>query len=142
MVTSNGLVRRPCLILKDEEGKYDRVAYYHSKKDTEPIVTLKVGEYVSDIVDEFIHKDQKVLGNRNMLLTELSEDGNEVHLWMSKAFDIAHDTLFHPRSIYKQVVDNCATSHQTQPSAANSSMLSIKSCCQPGKSFASGKPTR
>lgn len=46
-------------------------------------------------------------GNRNMLLTELSEDGNEVHLWMSKAFDIAHDTLFHPRSIYKQVVENC-----------------------------------
>lgn len=107
VVTSNGVVRRPCLILKNEEGKYDRVAYYHSKKDAEPIVVLKEGEYVSDVVDEFVHKEEKVLGNRNMLLTSISEDGNEVHLWMSKAFDIAHDTLFHPISIYKQVVENC-----------------------------------
>lgn len=107
VVTSSGLVRRPCLILKNENGVYDRVAYYHSKKDAEPIVTLKVGEYVSDVVDEFIHKDNKVLGNRNMLLRSLSEDGDEVHLWMSKAFDIAHDNLFHPRSLYKQVVENC-----------------------------------
>ena len=107
VVTSNGVVRRPCLILKNEEGKYDRVAYYHSKKDTEPIVVLKEGEYVSDVVDEFVHKEEKVLGNRNMLLTSISEDGNEVHLWMSKAFDIAHDNLFHPRSLYKQVVENC-----------------------------------
>ncbi len=107
VVTSNGVVRRPCLILKNEEGKYDRVAYYHSKKDTEPIVVLKEGEYVSDVVDEFVYKEEKALGNRNMLLTSISEDGNEVHLWMSKAFDIAHDTLFHPRSIYKQVVENC-----------------------------------
>ena len=107
VVTSNGVVRRPCLILKNEEGKYDRVAYYHSKKDTEPIVVLKEGEYVSDVVDEFVFKDEKVLGNRNMLLTSLSEDGNEVHLWMSKAFDISHDNLFHPRSLYQQVVENC-----------------------------------
>ena len=107
VVTSNGVVRRPCLILKNEEGKYDRVAYYHSKKDTEPIVVLKEGEYVSDVVDEFVHKEEKVLGNRNMLLTSISEDGNEVHLWMNKAFDIAHDNLFHPRSLYKQVVENC-----------------------------------
>lgn len=42
-----------------------------------------------------------------MLLTSISEDGNEVRLWMSKAFDIAHDNLFHPRSLYKQVVENC-----------------------------------
>ena len=108
VVTSNGVVRRPCLILKNEEGKYDRVAYYHSKKDAEPIVVLKEGEYVSDVVDEFVYKEEKALGNRNMLLTSISEDGNEVHLWMSKAFDIAHDTLFHPRSIYKQVVENCS----------------------------------
>ena len=107
VITSNGVVRRPCLVLKNEEGVYDRVAYYHSKKDPEPIVVLKVGEYTSDVVDEFVFKDEKVLGNRNMLLTSLSEDGNEVHLWMSKAFDISHDNLFHPRSLYQQVVENC-----------------------------------
>ncbi len=45
VVTSDGLVRRPCLILKNEAGVYDTVAYYHSKKDAEPIVTLKKDEY-------------------------------------------------------------------------------------------------
>lgn len=107
VITSNGLVRRPCLVLKNEDGDYDRVAYYHSKKDSEPIVTLKVGEYVSDVVDEFIHNDKKVLANRNMLLTEMDKSGDEVHIWMSKAYDISHDTLFHPTSLYKQVVENC-----------------------------------
>lgn len=107
VVTSNGVVRRPCLILKNEDGIYDRVAYYHSKKDADPIVVLKVGEYKINVIDELIYKDEKVLANRNMLLTALSEDGNELHLWMSKAFDIAHDKLFHPRSLYQQVVENC-----------------------------------
>lgn len=107
VITSNGLVRRPCLILKNEDGVYDRVAYYHSKKDSEPIVVLKVGEYTTDVVDEFIYKDEKALGNRNMLLRSMSEDGDDVHLWMSKALEIGHDKLFHPTSLYKQVVDNC-----------------------------------
>ena len=105
-VTSDGLIRRPCLILKNEAGVYDRVAYYHSKKDAEPGVVLKKDDYTVGIVDEFLHKEQTVLGNRNMLLMDLAEDGSMVRLWMSKAFDIAHDTLFHPRSIYKQVVEN------------------------------------
>ena len=105
-VTSDGLIRRPCLILKNEAGVYDRVAYYHSKKDAEPVVVLKKDDYTVGVVDEFLHKEQTVLGNRNMLLMDLAEDGSMVRLWMSKAFDIAHDTLFHPRSIYKQVVEN------------------------------------
>ena len=105
-ITSNGLIRRPCLILKNEEGKYDRVAYYHSKKDSEPIVTLKVGEFTSDVVDEYILNDNKVLGNRNMLLRALDESGDEVHLWMGKCLDLSHDTLFHPTSLYQQIIEN------------------------------------
>lgn len=106
VVTSNGLVRRPCLILKNEVGIYDKVAYYHSKKDIEPIVVLKKDDYTVGVLDEYIYKDSKAMGNRNMLLMDIEEDGSMVRLWMSKAFDIAHDTLFHPKSIYKQVVEN------------------------------------
>ena len=106
VITSKGLVRRPCLILKNEEGKYDRVAYYHSKKDAEPIVVLKKDEYTPSVVDEFIYKEEKVMASRHMLVMDLAEDGSFVRLWMSKAFDIAHDNLFHPKSLYKQVVDN------------------------------------
>lgn len=106
VVTSNGLVRRPCLILKNDEGKYDRIAYYHSKKDTEPIVVLKKDDYTVGIVDEMLYKDQNVMASRNMLLMDVAEDGSMVRLWMSKAFDITHDTLFHPRSLYKEVIEN------------------------------------
>ena len=106
VVTSSGLVRRPCLILKNEEGKYDRVAYYHSKKDVEPIVVLKKDEYKMGVVDEMIYKEEKVMASRNMMVMDIVEDGSFVRFWMSKAFDVAHDTMFHPKSLYKQIVDN------------------------------------
>lgn len=40
VLLSGGLIRRPALILKGEDGKYDRVAIYKSKKDLDPIVVL------------------------------------------------------------------------------------------------------
>ncbi len=106
VVTSSGLVRRPCLILKNEDGVYDRVAYYHSKKDAEPIVVLKKDEYKMTVVDEMIYKEEKIMATRNMMVMDIAEDGNFVRFWMSKAFDAAHDTMFHPKSLYKQIVDN------------------------------------
>ena len=42
ILTSSGFVHRPCLILKNQQGIYDTVAVYKSKKETEPIVSLKV----------------------------------------------------------------------------------------------------
>lgn len=41
-----------------------------------------------------------------MMVMDLAEDGSFVRLWMSKAFDIANDSMFHPKSLYKQVVEN------------------------------------
>ncbi len=106
VVTSSGLVRRPCLILKNEDGVYDRVAYYHSKKDAEPIVVLKKDEYKMTVLDEMIYKEEKVIASRNMMVMDIAEDGSFVRFWMSKAFDVAHDTMFHPKSLYKQIIDN------------------------------------
>ncbi len=106
VVTSSGLVRRPCLILKNEDGVYDRVAYYHSKKDAEPIVVLKKDEYKMTVLDEMIYKEEKIIASRNMMVMDIAEDGSFVRFWMSKAFDVAHDTMFHPKSLYKQIIDN------------------------------------
>ena len=106
VLTSKGRVRRPCLILKNEEGIYDTVAYYHSKKDEEPIVTLKKDEYKVGIVDDMFWNEEHVTGNRNMLLMDLEPDGSMVRLWLSRAMNTEHDHLFHPRSLHKQVVEN------------------------------------
>ena len=77
-----------------------------AKRDAEPIVVMKKDEYKVGVVDEFIHKEEKAMGNRNMMVMDIAEDGSFVRLWLSKAFDITHDTLFHPKSLFKQVVEN------------------------------------
>ena len=43
ILTSNGLIRRPSLVLKNENGIYDRIAVYKSKKDTTPLAVCYVG---------------------------------------------------------------------------------------------------
>ena len=106
IVTSNGLVRRPCLILKNEEGIYDHVAMYHSKKDSEPIITLHLDEYVDTVLDTFMMGEEKVVGNRSMRLFEVAPDGSKVRLWLGKALDVSKDMLWHPKSLYKSVVEN------------------------------------
>ena len=58
------------MILKNEEGSYDRIAYYHSKKDVDPIVVIKKDEYVADVVDDMIWNDEYVTASRNMLLMD------------------------------------------------------------------------
>lgn len=105
-ITSAGLVRRPCLILSNEQGVYDRVAIYQSKKDKEPMRVLKVGDYVSDFVDEIHHQGQKKLANRCIQLLELAEDGSRVRLWMSMACDIHQDAVFHPKSLLQKINEN------------------------------------
>ena len=72
----------------------------------EPIVVLKKDEYKMGVVDEMIYKEEKVMASRNMMVMDIAEDGSFVRFWMSKAFDVAHDTMFHPKSLYKQIVDN------------------------------------
>ena len=103
---SRGLVRRPVLILKNEQGVYDRVAIYKNKKSAEPIVVIHEDEYVSDFLDEAYKKDEKIMANRNARLLEIAPDGTKVRLWGSAAMDFSNDTLWHPKSLLADVVEN------------------------------------
>ena len=40
------------MILQNEQGVYDHIAIYKSKKSAEPIVVIHEDEYVSDFIDE------------------------------------------------------------------------------------------
>ena len=104
---SKGLINRPCLALKNEEGIYDRVALYKSKKEKEPIVVLKVGEFTRDIVDSAI-KDDVTYPNctRDMKLIEMAPDGSQLRMYVSAAMDNEFDGVFHPTSLFKTVTDN------------------------------------
>ena len=106
VLLSKGLVRRPALILKNDEGKYDRVAIYKSKKDEEPIVTLELGKMTPDVFDVSIKNDTTYEVNRNMKLLEIAEDGSEIALYVSGAMDIHNDTVWHPKRLFKDVAEN------------------------------------
>lgn len=106
LLLSQGLIRRPCLILKNEAGKYDRVAIYKNKKTTTPIVVLENDVYTRDVVDEAIKDDERVMVNRNMRILELAEDGSKLRMWVSAAMDFNNDTVWHPKSMLKDVVEN------------------------------------
>lgn len=106
ILLSKGLIRRPCLILKNDAGEYDRVAIYKSKKETVPIVTLEKDVYVSDVVDEAIKNDERLLVNRNMRLLEIDPNGDSLRLWVSAAMDFNNDAVWHPKNLLKEITEN------------------------------------
>jgi len=103
MLFGHGMVRRVGLILPNNEGKYDRVAFYKNKHSKEPLYTLQVGQMESNIIDEVIHDDTKYMARRSGRLLNIAEDGSMLKIWFSGALDIANNTLWSPKSLYDTV---------------------------------------
>lgn len=105
---SGGLLRRPALLLKDETGKYSQVKIYKSKKEDTPFADLKgIGKMYSDIVDEAVKADGTVVrAARNMKILRAEEDGSQVLLYYSDAMDCDNDSAWHPKRLFKEVMDN------------------------------------
>ena len=57
LLLSQGMIRRPGLILPNEDGIYDRVALYKSKKEAEPFVILEAGKIKGQIYDQAVVGD-------------------------------------------------------------------------------------
>lgn len=107
LLLSNGRIRRPVLLLKNDVGLYDNIAVYKSKKELEPIFRAKNKEFVRNIVDQaFKPTDEPCRAVRNFKILEIAEDGTKVRMHISGAMDIDTDSVWHPKSLYKEVVDN------------------------------------
>ncbi len=102
---SHGLIRRPALILKDENGICDRIAIYKSKKDNDPLCVLRKGIFESDIIDDAIKDDEYVSTNRNMRILELAEDGSSLRIWISSAMDYHNDLLWSSKELLPEIVE-------------------------------------
>ncbi len=105
VLLSKGLVHRNALILKNEEGIYDRIAIYKSKKSKEPIVVLPKDTYSEAIVDVAIKDDKQYNVARRMRILELNEDGSHLKMWISAAMDIENDSVWQPKSLFKEVME-------------------------------------
>lgn len=104
---SKGTIRRVGLIVKNKDGIYDTVKLYKNKKSEEPLAVLPKGEFVKNIYDEAIRDDVHYDVARNMRVLDLAEDGSHLKLWVSTAINLNEDTLWHPKMLYKKVLDNC-----------------------------------
>lgn len=106
ILLSQGTIRRPSLILKNSDGKYNHIKIYKKKSDTEPICTLEKDVYTTNIFDEAIKDDVKYSVLRYMRLIELDETGNHLKLWISEAIDLKNNLVWSPREIYDEIVEN------------------------------------
>ena len=106
VLLGGGFIRRPSLILKNDEGIYDKVAIYKSKKDVEPLVVLTEGEMVYNVIDEGYKNDTRYTVNRNFKILELAPDGSKVRIYISAAMNTEADALFHPVRIHKAITEN------------------------------------
>lgn len=102
---AGGLIRRPALILQNEQGIYDRIAIYKSKNETGPIAVLPKNVYVGDIIDEAFKGEERILTNRSMRVLELAEDGSTLRMWISTAMDFHSDTLWSPKSLLPEIIE-------------------------------------
>lgn len=104
-IFSKGLIRRPALILKNENGIYDHVTIYKNKKSEETIVTLYPDQFVPNIVDEAIKNDVHYTVNRSMRILQLAEDGSELKMFVSAAVDIHDNKVWHPKELHAEICE-------------------------------------
>ena len=109
-----GKLSKPCLILKNEQGIYDKVAIYPNKKSAQPIVVLEKDVYTQTIYD-VVPTRAGTLENvtRNMRILNMAEDGSFVRLWYSAALSADDKRVWYPSWIFDKIKEKfgppCAT---------------------------------
>ena len=108
IIIHNGLVRRPALIVKNNQGVYDTVLVFKNKKEEQPLAKVTTTEPDAiDVLDEHKTEAGEVrVNNRIYTLLELQPDGSKVRMYVGTAMDIDTDKVWHPKQIYRDVVEN------------------------------------
>ena len=106
LLLSKGLIRRSGLILQDENGIYNKVAIYKSKKDVTPLAVCPLGEMIYNVLDESIFDDQLYPSIRHYKLIEVAEDGNSLRLFVSAAVELNNDSVIHPKRLMHAIAEN------------------------------------
>ena len=106
IISMFGKMKRPCLLLKNAEGKYDRVAYYTSKEQAEPniIIEKDVLTQVPDVGMNFGNK-RPCRMYKNVRIMELAEDGSLIKIWVSDGMDIDNKAIYYPQWIHDEIYE-------------------------------------
>lgn len=125
IITFYGKVQRFALILKNANGIYDKVAIYKDKSATEPIIILENDVFtgVYDVVPS-AKGEEKVY--RNMRLLKIADDGSYVRIWASRGMSCEDDSVWFPKSLFKEVTDKFGPPQPTSQMSGNDADLIMK----------------
>lgn len=122
-----GTITRPALILKNIDGKYDRVAIYKDKKTAKEIVILENDIFTSHIYDTIpTANGGEAKVTRDMRLLEIAEDGTYVRMWASTGMLCENDTVFFPKTLHKELTDKFGPPIPTSQMSGNDADLIMK----------------
>ena len=99
-----GRIQKPALILKNAEGKYDKVAVYASKDAAEPQFVLDKDVYTEHCADMMPTKDGAIPVERAMRALEIAEDGSYVSIWASGTMNCADKRVWYPQWVFDKVI--------------------------------------
>ena len=105
--------------MKDEAGDYNIVQVFRSKKDSKPLITLNFGELSPAIVDDVVDEDGKrTKCFRAYKYFRKESDKNEFSIWVGRALECDNDEVWHPKSLYKEIIDNVGYYTTASPRSA------------------------
>ena len=108
ILISGGYTRRPCLILKNDNGVYDRIAIYKSKKDAEPLFVAEKDKFCYWYIDENTKKEEVKETYRSIRILDLAEDGSHLRFYLGAAMDLHGNAVWHPKELLEDVFTNVA----------------------------------
>ena len=124
-----GMIQKPALILKNAEGKYDKVAIYAAKDQPQPLCVLEEDVYTEHCPDILANrKGELIYAERAMRLLEIAEDGSYIRMWASDAMNINDDRVWYPREIFHKIKENVGMPPATSMAAGQDTDLILK--CQ------------
>ena len=127
MLTAGGKVVRYGLILQNEQGQYDHVAIYKDKQTPEPIIVLQNDVFTPDVYDTLPTKDgRQERVYRNMRLLKIAEDGSYVRIWASRGMSCEDDSVWFPKSLFKELTDLFGPPQPTSQMSGNDADLILK----------------
>ncbi len=125
-----GKVEKPALILKNENGEYDKIAVYLSKDQAEPLYVLDEDVYTPNCPDIMpTKKGGMVKVVRNMRALEIAKDGSYVRLWAGCAVNCENSDCWYPRWIFDKVNERFGPPPATSMAAGQDPDLILK-CSQ------------
>lgn len=125
IITFYGKVQRPALILKNEQGIYDKVAIYKDKSTPKPVAVLE-NDVFTGVYDVIPTKTGEEKVYRNMRLLKIAEDGSYVRIWASRGMSCEDDSVWFPKSLFKEVTDKFGPPQPTSQMSGNDADLILK----------------